>query len=78
MVRLTIHEAVPDWARSPSFAAVVAAAFGQRRKTLRNALGGLLDAAQISALGIDPGERAESLSPVQFGALARAAAGGIR
>jgi 16S rRNA (adenine1518-N6/adenine1519-N6)-dimethyltransferase len=78
MVRLAVNEAPPDWARMPSFAAVVAAAFGQRRKTLRNALGGLLGAAQISALGIDPGARAEVLSPAQFGALARAAAGGIR
>lgn len=78
MVRLEVDHAAPEWARTPSFAAVVSAAFGQRRKTLRNALGGLLDASQISALDIDPGARAESLSPAQFGALARAAAGGIR
>jgi 16S rRNA (adenine1518-N6/adenine1519-N6)-dimethyltransferase len=78
MVRLVINPAPPEWARSPLFAAVVTAAFGQRRKTLRNALGGLLGAAQISALGIDPGARAEVLAPEQFGALARAAAAGIR
>ena len=29
---------------------------------------------QIAAIGIDPGARAETLSPAQFGALAQAAA----
>jgi len=78
VVRLTVNEAPPDWAGSPEYAAVVSAAFGQRRKTLRNALQGLLRPDQISALGIDPGARAEVLSAAQFGALARAAAGGFR
>ena len=32
------------------------------RKTLRNHMKGLLDAGQISTLGIDPGARAETLS----------------
>jgi 16S rRNA (adenine1518-N6/adenine1519-N6)-dimethyltransferase len=53
------------------FARVVAAAFSKRRKTLRNALAGVLEPAQIRAAGIDPGARAETLSPAQFGALAR-------
>jgi len=78
MVRLTVEPSPPEWARTPLYATLVTAAFGQRRKTLRNALGGLLDASQISALGIDPGARAEVLAPEQFGALARAAAGSIR
>jgi 16S rRNA (adenine1518-N6/adenine1519-N6)-dimethyltransferase len=78
MVRLAVNHAPPDWARTPAFARVVSAAFGQRRKTLRNALGGLLEAGQISELGIDPGARAEVLTPAQFGALARAAASSIR
>ena len=78
MVRLEVAGTPPDWARLPSYAAVVSAAFGQRRKTLRNSLSGLLETAQIRAVGIDPGARAEVLSPAQFGALARAAAGGIR
>ena len=56
--------------RSPSYGEVVTAAFGQRRKTLRNALGRHLSAAQIESLGIDPGARAETLAPSQFGALA--------
>jgi 16S rRNA (adenine1518-N6/adenine1519-N6)-dimethyltransferase len=54
----------------------VAAAFGQRRKTLRNSLAGLLDAAQIAAAGIDPGARAETLAAEQFGRLALAVAAG--
>jgi len=52
------------------FARVVTAAFGQRRKTLRNALGGLLDEASIRACGVDPGARAEALSVEAFVALA--------
>ena len=45
-----------------AFGELVTAAFRQRRKTLRNNLKGLLDAEQISAVGIDPGTRTESLS----------------
>jgi 16S rRNA (adenine1518-N6/adenine1519-N6)-dimethyltransferase len=72
VVRLVVDPAPPDWALLPAYATVVQAAFGQRRKTLRNSLGRLLTAAQISACGIDPGERAERLSPRQFGSLAGA------
>lgn len=50
---------------------VVASAFSQRRKTLRNSLKNLLNADQILAAGIDPGQRAEQLSLSQFAALAR-------
>jgi len=65
----------PDWATLPEYGAVVAAAFGQRRKTLRNALSALLNAGQIRAAGVDPAARAETLAPEQFGRLAQAAAG---
>ena len=58
---------------APAYGAVVAAAFGQRRKTLRNALRRYLSAEQIARCGIDPGARAETLSAAQFGALAQAA-----
>jgi 16S rRNA (adenine1518-N6/adenine1519-N6)-dimethyltransferase len=58
-----------------AYARVVAAAFSKRRKTLRNALRGLLEPAQIVAAGVDPGARAETLAPSQFGALARQLAG---
>lgn len=45
---------------------VVKAAFGQRRKTLGNALRGVLDADAIRAAGIDPQARAEALAPGDF------------
>jgi 16S rRNA (adenine1518-N6/adenine1519-N6)-dimethyltransferase len=54
-------------------ARVVMAAFGQRRKTLRNALAELMDAATITAAGIDPQARAETLGVAQFVALAQRA-----
>ena len=74
VVRMRPHAQVPAWARRPEYARVVAAAFNQRRKQLRNALSALLDAAQISAAGVDPTARAETLSAAQFGALAERAA----
>ena len=49
---------------------VVSAAFGKRRKTLKNSLAGLLDADAIRAAGIDPTARPETLAPEQFAALA--------
>lgn len=72
------HERPPfDLGDADAYAKVVAAAFSQRRKTLRNSLGALLAPAQIVAAGIDAGARPETLSPAQFAALARqlAAAG---
>lgn len=45
---------------------VVQAAFGQRRKTLRNNLKGLIDTTAIEQLGIDPGTRAEMLELPRF------------
>lgn len=53
-----------------AYARVVAAAFSQRRKTLRNSLAALLDTEAIAAAGIDPGARPETLRPAQFAALA--------
>jgi 16S rRNA (adenine1518-N6/adenine1519-N6)-dimethyltransferase len=53
-----------------AFSRVVTAAFGQRRKTLRNALASLLDEAAIRAAGIDPGARAETLDVAAFARLA--------
>lgn len=55
-----------------AFARVVALAFGQRRKTLRNALAPLADESVLSAAGIDPQARGETLSIAQFVALANA------
>ena len=56
------------------FAAVVRDAFGQRRKTLRNALSAQCDEALIAAAGIDPQLRAERLSVADFVRLANRAA----
>lgn len=43
------------------FSSVVANAFSQRRKTIRNALSALLSAEEIAACDVDPGARAEAL-----------------
>lgn len=48
------------------FAAIVRDAFGQRRKTLRNALSMQCNAAAIADAGIDPQMRAEQLSVADF------------
>ncbi len=69
VARLRMRQ-TPAFAVDARYALVVSAAFSQRRKTLRNALRTLLDAAQIVACGIDPGARPETLSPAQFAALA--------
>ena len=47
-------------------ARLVATAFTQRRKTLRNALATYFGAADFTALGIDPGARPEELSVEDF------------
>jgi len=52
------------------FARVVAAAFSQRRKTVRNSLRGLIAEPAFAALGISPAARAQELSVAQFIALA--------
>ena len=52
------------------FAGVVRAAFGQRRKTLRNALQQLCTGARIEAAGIRPDLRAEQLDVAAFKRLA--------
>ncbi len=57
------------------FARIVAAAFGQRRKTLRNALSGVVSEEVLRAAGCDPQARGETLSVEQFVALANAVSG---
>ena len=54
------------------FARVVAAAFAQRRKTLRNALAGVCSESVLREVGIDPTARGETLSVGQFVRLANA------
>jgi len=70
-VRLIPHAVASVNVADPrSYATVVAAAFSQRRKTLRNALKPLLDTEEIAAAGIDPGARAEVVSPSGYASLA--------
>lgn len=52
------------------FAAIIRRAFGQRRKTLRNALKGLVAEDELEACGIAPDSRAEQVSVDRFVALA--------
>jgi 16S rRNA (adenine1518-N6/adenine1519-N6)-dimethyltransferase len=69
VARLTVLR-TPRFPVPPAFARVVAAAFSQRRKTLRNSLRGLLPPQAWEATGIDPGARPEVLAPAQFARLA--------
>jgi len=72
-LRLLPHARPPfDAGAAGKLDRVVAAAFNQRRKTLRNALRAILSADQIIAAGIDPAQRAEQLGLEQFCRLARA------
>src|SRR5574337_2128424 len=66
MARHELHDARPDHLH-----AVVKAAFGQRRKTLANALRQLLDGEAIRRADVDPRARAETLAPADFVRLAK-------
>lgn len=54
------------------FAELVRESFSQRRKTLRNNLRRLLSAEAITAAGVDPGVRPETLGLAEFAALSNA------
>lgn len=54
---------------------IIDAAFGQRRKTLRHALRGLVSEEGFLQAGIDSGRRGETLGIEEFSALAREAEG---
>jgi len=74
VVRLVPRETLPVAVRDERlFAEVVRRAFAQRRKTLRNALRGWLDIAQIEAAGVNPGARPETLDLAAFAALSAVA-----
>lgn len=76
VVRMTPYARLPHPARDESaLAGIVAAAFAQRRKTLRNALKGRFAAKDLTRLGIDGGLRAQDLAVADFVRLADAAAG---
>nr|VFK25093.1 MAG: dimethyladenosine transferase [Candidatus Kentron sp. MB]VFK29852.1 MAG: dimethyladenosine transferase [Candidatus Kentron sp. MB]VFK74967.1 MAG: dimethyladenosine transferase [Candidatus Kentron sp. MB] len=70
IVRLTVRAQPPAFV--PDLAILqrlVARAFSQRRKTLRNSLRKFLTPDRIRAAGIDPGARPETLNLLQFAAL---------
>ena len=69
VVRLTVRRE-PAFTVSPHFAAVVAAAFSHRRKTIRNALRDMVSPEQIAACEVDVGARPETISPAAFNRLA--------
>jgi len=75
VARLTpLRERAPRIDDPALYSRVVAAAFSQRRKTLRNALSALCDADALRAAGIDPGARGETLAVADFVRLANALA----
>ena len=74
VARLTPLADPPQVHDEALFARVVAAAFGQRRKTLRNALRSLATGPALEAQGIDPGARGETLAVPDFIRLANALA----
>ncbi|MCF7967382.1 MAG: 16S rRNA (adenine(1518)-N(6)/adenine(1519)-N(6))-dimethyltransferase RsmA [Methylobacter tundripaludum] len=70
IVRLVPHRQPPVAVNDVSkLNRVVTQAFSQRRKTLRNSLKKLITEEEITALGIDPTLRAESISLVEFASL---------
>ena len=75
VARLTpLGAAQPALSDAALFAQLVAAAFGQRRKTLRNALKPFADEVALENAGIAPGARGETLSIADFVRLANALA----
>jgi 16S rRNA (adenine1518-N6/adenine1519-N6)-dimethyltransferase len=76
LVAFEIHQPPVAAPRRETFA-VIDAAFAQRRKTLRAALAGWAGSADaaarvLTAAGVDPGARGESLTIEQFAAIAAA------
>ncbi|MFL6858348.1 MAG: 16S rRNA (adenine(1518)-N(6)/adenine(1519)-N(6))-dimethyltransferase RsmA [Allosphingosinicella sp.] len=68
-----VPKAAPAGVRAGTLEALTAAAFGQRRKMLRQSLKGLPRGLEaLAAIGIDPARRAETLSVEEFVAVARA------
>jgi len=65
---IQLQPCVPDLpaADPDNLARLVTAAFGKRRKTLRNALKAWLEDEDFKALDIDPVRRAETLSVAEF------------
>lgn len=75
VVRMVPRPAAALGARSEaSLGRIVTAAFGKRRKQLRNALEGIVTEPQLVALGLSPALRPENLSVADYVAIANATA----
>jgi 16S rRNA (adenine1518-N6/adenine1519-N6)-dimethyltransferase len=67
VLRMIPHAVLPFASKNEKlFAEVVMRAFGQRRKTLRNALKEMLTAPELEQVGIDPAARGETLGVGDF------------
>ncbi len=73
VVRLMLRPTPPVACEVRDLERVVRAAFSKRRKTIRNALRGMLSESAIAGAGVDPGARAEQINLAEFAALARLA-----
>lgn len=74
ILRLTPHAQPPITLKDETlFAQLVAQAFSQRRKTLRNSIKPYLSAEQIESVGINPTARPETLSLEEFAKLSNIA-----
>jgi 16S rRNA (adenine1518-N6/adenine1519-N6)-dimethyltransferase len=73
IVRLTPLPAdTYDIRNPPAMSKLVAAAFSQRRKTIRNSLRKIADVALLESVGIDPQLRPEAISIAEYVRLANA------
>jgi 16S rRNA (adenine1518-N6/adenine1519-N6)-dimethyltransferase len=70
LLKIQRYETLPIDAPFDRYAALVRAGFGQRRKMLRRSLSGMLSEEEIERAGIAPTDRAENLTPEQWGILA--------
>ncbi|MEY6433030.1 16S rRNA (adenine(1518)-N(6)/adenine(1519)-N(6))-dimethyltransferase RsmA [Thioalkalicoccus limnaeus] len=69
-LRLVPYDPLPEPISDRAvLAGLVARAFAQRRKTLRNSLAGLITGDELAARGIDPSQRAETIPVTGYIAL---------
>ena len=69
-IQLTPYQKLPhDECDTEILSTIVAKAFNQRRKTIRNAFKDMITVDQLNSLGIDPGLRPEQLTLAQYIAL---------
>lgn len=71
VIRLVPHAVIPHPVGDVHMLSrITTQAFNQRRKTIRNSLGDLFTAQQLTELGIDPALRAENIAVAQYCKLA--------